>query len=535
MDGTDSLARAALDTLSSQVAVLDESGRILFTNSAWGTIGDAGAAPQIDAEGRNYFDAVDPDADEYAADAAAGLRAVLSGERSYFSMEYPCHTPETQHWFLMRVTPFEVGERNFATVAHIDITERRLAELEADANAERADRERRHLEHLVDRINGLLADITRLLIETDTREELERDVCERVVEADPYVAAWIDEADLTGDALATRTSAGCVDPTAVSLDRSVSGDAVDPGARALRDGHPVVVQDVSAESGLDAYGDDGVAAVMAVPLSTGEASYGVLTVCAGTADAFDEREQVVLEALGRAIASAVNAIESKRSLVATRIVEMELTIADDSLLPNAVSAAVGGSVTYAGSVFTDEGHVQTFYTVAGADTEAVLAAAKGHEDVVDATLVTAYDDEAVFRFTERSSLVTILADRGVVTSDIESEDGRARVSVEISSEADARELFEFVADRYERTDLVGYHERERSIETFEQSREELADRLTDRQLTALRTAYYSGFFEWPRSVDGEELAAMMDISRSTFHQHLRIAERKVLDAFFGRE
>jgi len=26
----------------------------------------------------------------------------------------------------------------------------------------------------------------------------------------------------------------------------------------------------------------------------------------------------------------------------------------------------------------------------------------------------------------------------------------------------------------------------------------------------------------------------MDISRSTFHQHLRVAERKLLDAFFER-
>jgi predicted DNA binding protein len=36
-------------------------------------------------------------------------------------------------------------------------------------------------------------------------------------------------------------------------------------------------------------------------------------------------------------------------------------------------------------------------------------------------------------------------------------------------------------------------------------------------------------------VSGDELAASMDITRSTFHQHLRAAERKVFGAFFDEE
>ncbi len=40
------------------------------------------------------------------------------------------------------------------------------------------------------------------------------------------------------------------------------------------------------------------------------------------------------------------------------------------------------------------------------------------------------------------------------------------------------------------------------------------------------------WYEWPRNVSGEDLARSMDISRSTFHQHLRSAQRKLLDELF---
>ncbi len=56
--------------------------------------------------------------------------------------------------------------------------------------------------------------------------------------------------------------------------------------------------------------------------------------------------------------------------------------------------------------------------------------------------------------------------------------------------------------------------------------------LTDRQLVALETAYRSGYFDWPRPVDGSDLATSMDIARQTFHQHLRSAQRKLLAGFF---
>jgi len=54
---------------------------------------------------------------------------VLAGERDEFVFEYPCHSPDERRWFLMRAVPFEVDGDRHAVVMHLNVTERREAEL----------------------------------------------------------------------------------------------------------------------------------------------------------------------------------------------------------------------------------------------------------------------------------------------------------------------------------------------------------------------------------------------------------------------
>ena len=53
-------------------------------------------------------------------------------------------------------------------------------------------------------------------------------------------------------------------------------------------------------------------------------------------------------------------------------------------------------------------------------------------------------------------------------------------------------------------------------------------RLTDRQLQVLQTAYRMGYFDRPRAANATEVADELDIDGSTFSEHLRAAEGKVL-------
>ena len=121
-----------LDSLSAHIAILDESGEIIAVNGVWRAFAEAnGGDPRWVSEGANYLRVCESAAGLNAEEAAAfaeGVRAVLSGQRESFEMEYPCHSPTERRWFMGRVTPFFCNEKPWAVVAHENITERKLAE-----------------------------------------------------------------------------------------------------------------------------------------------------------------------------------------------------------------------------------------------------------------------------------------------------------------------------------------------------------------------------------------------------------------------
>ena len=58
--------------------------------------------------------------------------------------------------------------------------------------------------------------------------------------------------------------------------------------------------------------------------------------------------------------------------------------------------------------------------------------------------------------------------------------------------------------------------------------------LSSRQSEAIELALEAGYFDWPRRVDVETLADQLDITHSTFLEHLRKAEKKLLLEALGR-
>lgn len=73
------------------------------------------------------------------------------------------------------------------------------------------------------------------------------------------------------------------------------------------------------------------------------------------------------------------------------------------------------------------------------------------------------------------------------------------------------------------------------LETFDESTD---SPLTDRQREVVSEALSRGYYDWPREITNEELAAELDISRATLHEHLRKAERTLLSSVLadtGRE
>ena len=127
----ESFARSALDSLSAHIAILDESGVIVFVNQTWREFAASNGVVRNVAEGANYLRVCDSTGGAQSEDAAAfaeGIRSILSGQREEFALEYPCHSPTEKRWFIGRVTRFPHDDPPRAVVAHENITERKKAE-----------------------------------------------------------------------------------------------------------------------------------------------------------------------------------------------------------------------------------------------------------------------------------------------------------------------------------------------------------------------------------------------------------------------
>jgi predicted DNA binding protein len=293
--------------------------------------------------------------------------------------------------------------------------------------------------------------------------------------------------------------------------------------------------------GLALAEDDGVAVVAALAdlriqrerPEVGKA--GLVGQRFAAASAVDVVDPSVLDELGGTIAYAINAVESKQSLVADRVTELtfRMTAEDGPLF--ALAAALDCDLELERLSMGNGGEPVEYFTVRGADADAVYDHVSDSTDVAAAQAVAERDDAAVFRFVvSDSSVVATVAEHGCVVQSLSADRDGGRVTAELPQTADVRTVVEAVRNRHPNADLVAQRECERTTETPGEFRADVESRLTDRQLEAVQTAHLSGYFSWPRDTSGEEVAELMGISQSTFLQHLRAAERKLFEAMFDR-
>ncbi|MFA9415665.1 ATP-binding protein [Natrinema sp. HArc-T2] len=129
MTNSRSVVTAGFDAQPAHVAILDDEGEIVYTNESWNAFGDEQGLPKDAGRvGANYLAACETSKDNTATETAAEIQAVIDGDREEFSLEYPCHTPERDRWFMMRAAPYDHAGEQFVLVMHVDITERHRLE-----------------------------------------------------------------------------------------------------------------------------------------------------------------------------------------------------------------------------------------------------------------------------------------------------------------------------------------------------------------------------------------------------------------------
>ena len=126
--------KSVLDTITEHIVVINSEGDILFVNKTWTSFGQKNSCQIYNTwEGVNYLKECDHAAetgDDFGVKAANGIREVINADKEVFYFEYPCHSPNEQRWFMMRVTPFTLQGVRCFVISHQNITERKIAEEE---------------------------------------------------------------------------------------------------------------------------------------------------------------------------------------------------------------------------------------------------------------------------------------------------------------------------------------------------------------------------------------------------------------------
>jgi predicted DNA-binding protein (UPF0251 family) len=182
-------------------------------------------------------------------------------------------------------------------------------------------------------------------------------------------------------------------------------------------------------------------------------------------------------------------------------------------------------------VTVTDGTALQYVTAKGISATALTDVFEGHLAVRDVRLLSSTEEGSRFELRVDQLTVPLLFDRlgGTVTSLVRATgDGPPTLTGELPGDVDPGTVIREARQIHPDIELVSQELRytPRLLSDIVEAT------LTSRQFAALRTAYYGGYFETPRTSTGDELAAQLDVTRQTFNQHLRKAEQAVFEQLF---
>jgi GAF domain-containing protein len=436
--------------------------------------------------------------------------------------------------------------------------ERLRDEIEIRNQRERLDAVNRH--------NAIAREITHTIIDAGDIETVERRVCDRLIagidNVDGWSLAWIGRPEHSQSQLESQSdtteAVEIITPSYAAGDSGFLTDAVFPlsdqecvVAAAFRSREPQVVSNTETDPGVylcrEVLLDAGYQSMMAIPLVYNQFAYGVLCIHSVASDAFGAEEQKILSNLGEIVGHVIHSIGQERALRSESIVKVEFRNNRLGKPLTNVIAESGGDINPVFDVermITTEEAIYMFTRGQNVSPALVRETAMGFGGVEDISVISPEDcditdseprESCLFQIEhgERSFAALVLRHGGRL-SQLRFDSKGITVTIELPASVDVRAISEEIRKMYAGTELL----RKQTVtrEHNPANLDSIADAdLTDKQRTALETAYQVGYFDWPRGASGAEIAEILDISSTTFGQHLRAAQRKVFESLFDSE
>lgn len=200
--------------------------------------------------------------------------------------------------------------------------------IDRNRHAEQLERQREQLLAL-DRLNALIHGIHQAIIRETSQSEIERSVCEGLIEKDIYRFAAIWHADPASGRVSPATHAG---RGAGYPDHATAATPVDEGpiVRALEEREPCVVPEIAGAEPAAPWREEALArgyrSVAAISIVYENVLFGVLGVYSDVEGAFGETVRTVLEILGKTIGHAIATANQERTLLSREKTALTLGI-----------------------------------------------------------------------------------------------------------------------------------------------------------------------------------------------------------------
>jgi len=436
-----------------------------------------------------------------------------------------------------------VGYTESTTFTDAEIEGTKMLAADIEAALSRADRERALREQTEDlrqqrdqletitQINSLIHELVEDVIEASSQSDIQERVCERLADSALYQSAWIAELEVTGDHLVKCAAAGENTPKIASaeqfpVERIADGivkSAIDSG-RVVSDHRYQIVE--SDEQASDTH-----TATAAVPIQFSERTFGALIVHSVSEDSFDGVETESLGILGDIVGFALNAVQNRRLLFSNQTVQLEFEVTDDDCLAVAVSNELDCYCQIRQTVQSGDETFLSYLELDDVPAERAVEVTRQLDGVLACRVITDDEDGCVLEVKRNQCGATVMMEYGATMQRADAKNGVGSLVIEAPREADIRDIAKAYEQYNPESELVAKRDVEREARTAAEFREAISNKLTDKQRAAIKTAYSSGYYDWPRKSTAEDIAAAMGISSATLHQHLRSAHRQLLDGF----
>jgi len=372
--------------------------------------------------------------------------------------------------------------------------------------------------------------VVRTVLCEPTREKIQQDVCEHLVDTALFSTAWIGERDPHSEAIRPCVWAG---DKAVRQAVSFSADR-DPQTveeQALADGTSQIETDLAARSEKSQWAkaavDHGTQAAFGVPISYEGIPYGVLGIYTDRRDGFGADEANRLEMLADLTGFAIGASERRGGDTSRQVVDITFDVSSTELPFVRIAEALGCAVSLSQTLHQSNGTALTRYRIADVSADQIddLDALSDAESVQVFERVDALELAIVSTKPWWEELAGLY---GARVSDATADAEGASLRLELPSTATVRTVVDLVSERVPGATAVSRHERIRSDRSLGELEAQLGERLTDRQQEVIETAYHAGYFEWPHATSSESVAELLGITQPTFAEHFWTAQRRII-------